>query len=240
MFIAVLIDQKDPLRRFETTNYRAIVENSRELLNTLYTKVIKAELKLAKKQPNLVIESEKTLMLKKCQVDQEAELPDLSKPVISTRPNHIYSEGKPAFLHRSSSKVVRVASTNHAEIRFLRERSRTFAEQFQKLLASLEDKDIEELKFMATYDRNLLVLQVFQMVGFVEDLTPQQLPSFDFRRLAEWKLQPLEPKKLRRLCDLLISNRELIVDNVLKVNKPLAVLFSMMDLLIRKYLQLLA
>jgi hypothetical protein len=70
VFVAVLIDQKDPLRRFESSNYRAIVENCRELLNTLYTKVIKAELKLAKKQPNLIIDSEKTLVLKKCQVDR--------------------------------------------------------------------------------------------------------------------------------------------------------------------------
>jgi hypothetical protein len=87
---------------------------------------------------------------------------------------------------------------------------------------------------MATYDRNPLVLQVFQMVAFVEDLSHQQLVGFDFQRIASWKLQPLEPKRLRKLTDLLISNRLLIVDNIMKVNKSLAVVFSLMDLLIRK------
>lgn len=73
--------------------------------------MVKAELKLAKKQPNLIIENEKTLVLKKCQIDQEVDLPDLSeKPAaIQQRPNHIYSEGKPTFLQRSS-KVGRASS----------------------------------------------------------------------------------------------------------------------------------
>jgi len=92
---------------------------------------------------------------------------------------------------------------------------------------------VEHLKFMATYDRNPLVLQVFQMVGFVEDV--QQLAGFDFGGLREWKLQPLEQKRLRKLTDLLISNRLLIVDNIMKINKALAVVFSLVDLLIRKY-----
>lgn len=88
---------------------------------------------------------------------------------------------------------------------------------------------------MATYDRNPLVLQVLQLVQFAEDITYQQLPSFDFGKLATWKLQPLEIKRFRRMSDLLISNRMLIVDNILKINKSLAVVFSLIDLLIRKY-----
>lgn len=139
--MAVIIDQKDPLKRFECSNYRAIVENCRELLNILYNKVVKAELKLAKKQPNLIIENEKTLVLKKCQIDQEVELPEAAdRPVVAQqRPNHIYSEGKPTFLQKSS-KVGRVSS-NIAEIKFLKDRCRTFDEQFTKLMSSLEPKD---------------------------------------------------------------------------------------------------
>lgn len=40
VFIAVLIQQFHPLLPFECTNYRAIVENSRLLLDELYKKVL--------------------------------------------------------------------------------------------------------------------------------------------------------------------------------------------------------
>lgn len=126
VFVAVIIDQKDPLKRFECSNYRAIVENCRELLNILYNKVVKAELKLAKKQPNLIIENEKTLVLKKCQIDQEVDLPELAEKgtTFQQRPNHIYSEGKPTFLQKNA-RVGR-ASSNMAEIKFLKDRCKTF------------------------------------------------------------------------------------------------------------------
>lgn len=40
VFICCLIQQFNPLMPFETTNYRAIVENSRLLLDELYKKVV--------------------------------------------------------------------------------------------------------------------------------------------------------------------------------------------------------
>ena len=43
IFVAVVIDQYDPLRRFDCSNYRMIVENAKELLNVLYKKVQASE-----------------------------------------------------------------------------------------------------------------------------------------------------------------------------------------------------
>jgi hypothetical protein len=121
------------------------------------------------------------------------------------------------------------------EIKFLKDRSKTFEEQFIKLQNSFEPKDFEHLQFMITYDKNLLVTQVFQMLEIIEDQTKQQLiNNYSFDRLMDWKLIKLDQKRLRRLTDLLISNKALIVDNVLKTNKALAVVFSLIDLMIRK------
>lgn len=102
-------------------------------------------------------------------------------------------------------------------------------------MTSLEPKDFEHLKFMVTYDKNPLVGQVFTMLEVVEDCTREQLiTEYDFHGILELQLGKLDDKRLRRLTDMFISNKLLIVDNIMKINKVLAVVFSLIDLMIRK------
>lgn len=76
VFIACLIQQFNPLLPFETTNYRAIVENSRLLLDELYKKVINLKEKYDedKSLNELLLKDTKTVKMKKCNIAENVEL----------------------------------------------------------------------------------------------------------------------------------------------------------------------
>lgn len=66
VMIAVLIQQFNPLLPFESVNYRAIVENSRLLLDELYRKVISYQDTATNNKVNdLLLNDTKTIKVKK-------------------------------------------------------------------------------------------------------------------------------------------------------------------------------
>lgn len=101
VFISILIQQFNPLFPFETTNYRAIVENCRLLLDELYKKVVALQDHAEIKSFNdLLLHNNQTAKLKKCNLGDTLGLPTPpeKKPQPQPRPNHIYATGKPDFL----------------------------------------------------------------------------------------------------------------------------------------------
>ena len=73
----VLVQQFNPLLPFESVNYRAIVENSRLLLDELYKKVINYQEDAANNKVNdLLLNDTKTVKVRKVDVGMESELPE--------------------------------------------------------------------------------------------------------------------------------------------------------------------
>ena len=131
MFVCILVQQFNPLFPFETTNYRAIVENCRLLLDELYRKVValqdKAEVKSTK---DLLLHNNQTLKVKKCNLGEKVELPlPVQKKPSRERPNHIYCTGKPEFLSNQPASSAQTSSIIY-EIKFLWERCKLMKEQF--------------------------------------------------------------------------------------------------------------
>ena len=77
MVVVVLVQQFNPLLPFESVNYRAIVENSRLLLDELYKKVINYQEDAANNKVNdLLLNDTKTVKVRKVDVGMESELPE--------------------------------------------------------------------------------------------------------------------------------------------------------------------
>lgn len=76
----MVIDQYDPLRRFDCSNYRVIVENVKELLNVLYKKV------QASKEMDFDLErssvASEVKEINKCNIGEEVEFVE-KKPLIT-------------------------------------------------------------------------------------------------------------------------------------------------------------
>lgn len=45
----------------------------------------------------------------------------------------------------------------------------------------------------------------------------------------------LDEKQLKKLSMYLISNKQLTVDGIMRISRPLGILFSMVEVIIRKY-----
>lgn len=83
--IAVLIQQYNPLLPFESVNYRAIVENSRLLLDELYKKVISYQDTATNNKVNdLLLNDTKTVKVKKVDMGEDSKLPE--EPTKITKP----------------------------------------------------------------------------------------------------------------------------------------------------------
>lgn len=166
MFIAVLIQQFNPLLPFETTNYRAIVENSRLLLDELYKKVaVLQDQSEIKSYNDLLLHNSQTAKIKKCNILENIEMPSLpqGKLALKERPNHIYTGGKPSFLSNANSKTSQAPSLIY-EIKFLWERCKLMKDQFESLVTSLDQKEIEQLRYYAMYDKNAIINQVIKLL----------------------------------------------------------------------------
>lgn len=83
VFIAILIQQFNPLFPFETTNYRAIVENCRLLLDELYKKVVALQDNAEIKSFNdLLLHNNQTAKLKKFNIAETVDIPVTEKKIL--------------------------------------------------------------------------------------------------------------------------------------------------------------
>lgn len=77
--------------------------------------------------------------MKKCNLADEVTIPNQNekKAIIKERPNHIYTQGKPAFLGNGTTKSPETSSLIY-EIKFLWERCKLMKDQFESLVGSLD------------------------------------------------------------------------------------------------------
>ncbi len=234
MFIAILVQQFNPLFPFETTNFRAIVENSRLLLDELYRKVVALQDHAEIKSFNdLLLHNNQTAKLKKCNLADSLALPaQPPKPPLPLRPAHVYSSGRPDFLAPSRPNE----SSLIYEIKFLWERCKLMKEQFESLVQSLEEKEVEQLRYFSMYDKNPLINQVMRLFTVYLGVDRSHLMNdYDFDQLKTLRFEIVEEKLLRRLDESLKSNKRLSVDALMKLSRPVGVLFSLIEIKIRLY-----
>lgn len=234
MFISILVQQFNPLFPFETTNFRAIVENSRLLLDELYRKVVALQDHAEIKSFNdLLLHNNQTAKLKKCNLADSLALPaQPPKPPLPLRPAHVYSSGRPDFLAPSRPNE----SSLIYEIKFLWERCKLMKEQFESLVQSLEEKEVEQLRFFSMYDKNPLINQVMRLFTVYLGVDRSHLMNdYDFDQLKTLRFEIVEEKLLRRLDESLKSNKRLSVDALMKLSRPVGVLFSLIEIKIRLY-----
>ena len=128
--MVVAIDQHNALQRFDCSNYRLVLEISKELLDILYKKVQTSE--EFQFEMNACSFAREAPSIKRCNIGQDVE--QLQKKPPKERPNHIYSSTRPQFLQNPvPSKPIAKAS----EIKFLRERLQSFQVQFSKIRDAL-------------------------------------------------------------------------------------------------------
>lgn len=109
-------------------------------------------------------------------------------------------------------------------------------DQFEQLSLSLDEKEIEQLKYYAMYDKNPMMNQVIKMLTLYFGVDRQYLMTdFKFAELKEIKFEVIEEKVMKKLEDYVKSNRKLNVDAVMKINRPIGVIFSILDIKIRLY-----
>lgn len=236
MFIGILIQQFNPLFPFETTNYRAIVENCRLLLDELYKKVVAMQDQVESKSYNdLLLHTNQTAKVRKCNLGETVEVPAVAVPKKVQRPNHVYANNnKPGFVGQGGGPKPETSLVY--EIKFLWERCKKMKEQFEQLTESLEGRELEQLKYMAMYDKDPVINQVIKLFCISLGIDRAHLMTdYDFEQLKVAQFEIIEEKTLKKLDDSLKANRKVNVDAMMKNSRAVGILFSLIDLKIRLY-----
>ena len=115
------------------------------------------------------------------------------------------------------------------ELAFLWERCQNMKEQFANVVGSLTDREVEQLRYFIMYDKNPTINIVIQMFliylgAHKEDL----VEDYDFKNIRSISLEALPKDKFKKLDQILKTNKKLTVDSILKINRGLGMLFSMM------------
>ena len=89
------------------------------------------------------------------------------------------------------------------------------------------------------YDKNAMMNQVIKLLTIYLGVDRNYLMTeYRFEELKLIKIETIEDKLLKRLDDFIKSNKRLSVDAVMKINRPIGVVFSLIDIKIRLYVNL--
>lgn len=165
VLLMIGVEQYCPLANFETTYFHIMVEKSKELLNSLYTKVLQYELPTENNIHHN--ESIKTLS-QNGKKSLDLTLPLEEKRIRGCRPNYFAYE-----LNQPISKSIRKIHISPKEIErkkignlfikiinlhwFLEKRMSELMYNIEKIINSFEEPDYIQLKFLAQYENDPLV-----------------------------------------------------------------------------------
>lgn len=78
------------------------------------------------------------------------------------------------------------------------------------------------------FEKSHLVHQVFQMFGLIVNCSHEILQQkYDFKEIKQLTLLKLDDKVMKKLNGYLMSNKQLSVDNIMRINRPLGVMYSL-------------
>jgi hypothetical protein len=84
------------------------------------------------------------------------------------------------------------------------------------------------------YDKNGLINLVVKLFTIYEGLTKEQLMSdYQFENVKKMDFEVIEKYKLSKMEDMIKSHKKLNVDSILKINRAMGMLFSMIELKIK-------
>ena len=90
------------------------------------------------------------------------------------------------------------------------------------------------MRYYAMYDKNVMMNQVIKLLTIYLGVDRNYLMNeYKFEELKLIKIEAIDDKLLKKLDDYLKSNKKLSVDSLMKVNRPIGIVFSIIDIKIR-------
>lgn len=86
------------------------------------------------------------------------------------------------------------------------------------------------------YDKNPLINLIVQMFMIYQDIANKDsiIQEYDFKTVRNLELEMLGSQKLRKLDQILKVNKKISVDQVIRINRALGMLYSVIEINIRQ------
>lgn len=86
------------------------------------------------------------------------------------------------------------------------------------------------------YDKNPLINLIVQMFMIYQDIANKDsiIQEYDFKTVRNLELEMLGSQKLRKLDQILKVNKKISVDQVVRINRALGMLYSVIEINIRQ------
>jgi hypothetical protein len=241
------IDRKDNYSILNPEYYHIIIERAKDLLSTLYEKVIENEVHKKAGKPEESDHSDirydeknrKYELQPKTQLIDFGNVPQhqpMKKKKTAERPNYFLNSNQ-----REQQKVIVPMEDGEKERiteNFLRHNLERNHEKIETILENWNDNDFQYLKFMCLYDRNTKVEKVFKILMILEDIKNLQdlAQHYDFKvRLPLVKNTFVGKEKCKKITDMLRIDKYLNSKILMTENHVIAALLDYLILIVRNY-----
>jgi len=240
------IDRKDSYSILNPEYYHIIIERAKDLLSTLYEKVIENEVhkKIGKTEDTDISDIRYDEKNRKFELQPKQQMIDFqnvpqfhpTKKKKTERPNYYLNQAQ-----RENKKIVLPVDEpekDRVTENFLRHNLERNSEKIESILESWTDNDYQYLKFMCLYDRNTKVEKVFKILMILENImTLQDLSqNYDFKqRLPMLRKSFVGKEKCKKIIDMLRIDKYLNSKILMVENHVIAALLDYLTLIVRNY-----
>lgn len=237
VLVIVAIAQKDPLSEFNAEHYRAVVKCAKDLLKSLYDRVLKAD---EKEQPQE--EAPLQPIPRKLYV-----LPELFKPSKFTKAERLQDNNRPNYVgleFRRAKPVDKKALRRKMDIKYLGNvvsnadtKIKELAYSLENLIEDFGERESTIVKFAVQYDKSPLSSKIVRALCLLIGVS-------DKNELLDQEIHPLLKKitssnisnsVITQLNMIMLGDRELTQARADAENKVMGMLFQFLTILLKSY-----
>lgn len=228
VLLVVGVEQYNPLMNFETCNFKIMIEKSKELLNSLYKKVLKYE-----------IPTEKNLQTDQSSLNKRSSgilinIVSNNSKVKGSRPNYFSSD----FKINSNQTILKKSKFSEKQRQKFKieKRMSELLYNIEKITNSFDESDFIQLKFLAQYENEPLIMKVFGLLMILENYSKREefFLKYDFEKgISSLTMEKINRKKLKKLNDMIRQEKKLNYETLILINPTIANVYQLITLIIK-------
>ena len=87
------------------------------------------------------------------------------------------------------------------------------------------------MRYFVMYDKNGVINLVIRLFTIYEGVSKEFLTKeYEFENVRKMEFEVIQKEKLKEMEDMIKSHKKLGVDSILKINRAMGMLFSMLEL----------
>jgi len=248
VLLVIGVDRKETFGIISPEYYHIIIERAKDLLSTLYERVVENENPIVRDDVFLTSapieykqDGKRQQILPAVQTINLTSIPPHQQKQKMGRPNHFLTvEQRQHKQEQTDKNLSGVHSYERQKLLYsvLKNNMRRNNDKLNSILSTMQDNDYQHLRFISLYDKTPKIGKVFKMLMILDDIKNLEdlAHSYDYRRrLPLLSTAHLSKEKCKRIVDLMRQDKSLTVKSIARENHIVASLLNYVSILVRNH-----